>query len=535
MSSFSSSQIVRKPATSSHNGIVAAQHRKAAETGAEVLAAGGNAVDAAVAVSFVLGVVEPWMSGPAGGGAAMLWHADESRAEALFYGMRAPAGLDPADFPLSGEKISGDLFPWKAVVEDRNVMGATAVAVPGLVDGLGKAHARYGTLPWRELLQPAIACAKEGFQVDWYVALLIAAASRNLARDPDAAARFLDDGQWPRVANWTALSDQRIDMSSMAPTLEEIAEQGPRALYDGDLAAALAKDVEAKGGALRLADLQAYQAEWQEALSFDYRGARLHVTPHLTAGPTIAQVFARLAEDFTPATAPVGATYAAYAAALKAAYAKRLAADGDAAGGHGAKDSGAEGNDDPRAPACTTHFCVADKDGNMIAVTQTLLSAFGARVVSPATGLLLNNGLMWFDPEPGKPNSLGPGKRCLMNVCPLIGEVGERRFALGASGGRKIMPAVAQLASFLADFGMSLEDAFHQPRIDVSGGDTVIADDSLAPETLRELSADNQVVTTRRAPYPFAFACPAGVLRQAGENWGATEPLSPWGDAVAET
>src|SRR3546814_5192339 len=112
---------------------------------------------------------------------------------------------------------------------------------------------------------------------------------------------------------------------------------------------------------------------------------------------------------------------------------------------------------------------------------------------------------MWFDPEPGKPNSLAPGKRCLMNVCPLIGETqagsgGGRRFALGASGGRKIMPAVAQLASFLADFGMGLEDAFHHPRIDVSGGDTVIADDSLPEATLAAVRAQHAVVTTRRAP-----------------------------------
>jgi gamma-glutamyltranspeptidase / glutathione hydrolase len=169
----------------------------------------------------------------------------------------------------------------------------------------------------------------------------------------------------------------------------------------------------------------------------------------------------------------------------------------------------------------------------MIAVTQTLLSAFGARTVSPATGLLLNNGLMWFDPEPGKPNSLGPGKRCLMNVCPLIGESGGRRFALGASGGRKIMPAVAQLTSFLADFGLSLEDAFHHARIDASGGDTVIADETLPAETLAALAAAGRVVTTRRTPYPYAFACPAGVLREGDTNWGATEPLSPWGDAVA--
>ncbi|MGF1593052.1 MAG: gamma-glutamyltransferase [Kiloniellaceae bacterium] len=519
MSAFSRSQVTRKPATRSSHGIVAAQHRRAVEIGAEVLAAGGNAVDAAVAVSFAIGVVEPWMSGPAGGGAAMLWHAADSRAEALFYGMRAPAGLDPADFPLTGRESSGDLFPWKEVEGDRNVLGATAVAVPGLVDGLGKAHARYGTLPWKDLVMPAVALAREGFLVDWYVALLIAGATRDLARDPDAAARFLDDGRWPKAANWTALSDLRIDMSSMAPTLEIIAEEGPRALYDGDLAAALAKDVEAKGGSLRLADLQAYQAEWQAPLSLDYRAARLHVTPHLTAGPTIAEVFRRLEPAFTPGGAPDGRAFAAYAEALAAAYARRLAEDGD--------------NEHPSAPASTTHFSVVDKDGNMIAVTQTLLSAFGARTISPATGLLLNNGLMWFDPEPGKPNSLGPGKRCLMNVCPLIGESAGRRFALGASGGRKIMPAVAQLTSFLADFGLTLEEAFHHPRIDLSGGDTVIADETLPAETLAALEAAGRVVTTRRTPYPYAFACPAGVLREGGGNWGATEPLSPWGDAVA--
>ncbi len=523
MSSFSRAQVTRKPATLSPHGIVAAQHRKAAEIGAEVLKAGGHAVDAAVATSFAIGVVEPWMSGPAGGGAAMLWDADAGKAEALFYGMRAPAGLDPADFPLTGEESSGDLFPWKAVLDDRNVVGATSVAVPGLVDGLGKAHARYGRLPWRDLVLPAVALAREGFLVDWCVALQITGAARNLARDPDAAARFLDEGQWPRVANWTALSDQRIDMSSMAPTLQVIADDGPRALYDGDLAATLARDVEAKGGSLRLSDLNAYQAEWQPALSLQYRQARFHVTPHLTAGPTIADVFRRLESGFTPASAPDGAAYAAYAAGLNAAYAKRLKSDGD--------------NEDPRAPACTTHFSVVDGDGNMIAVTQTLLSAFGARVVSPSTGLLLNNGIMWFDPEPGKANSLAPGKRCLMNVCPLIGEApGEndaRRFALGASGGRKIMPAVAQLASFLVDYGMTLEQAFHHPRIDLSGGDTVIADDTLAQQVLQVLGRDNRVVTTRRAPYPYAFACPAGVLREGNQNQGATEPQSPWGDAVA--
>ena len=125
---------------------------------------------------------------------------------------------------------------------------------------------------------------------------------------------------------------------------------------------------------------------------------------------------------------------------------------------------------------------VVDRHGNMCSVTQTLLSIFGSRVVSPSTGLLLNNGIMWFDPEPGKPNSLAPNKRCLANYNPVIGEdAAGRRFAIGASGGRKILGSVMQLSSFIMDHGLSLEDAFHQPRIDVSGGGQITVDRSLAP------------------------------------------------------
>jgi gamma-glutamyltranspeptidase/glutathione hydrolase len=154
--------------------------------------------------------------------------------------------------------------------------------------------------------------------------------------------------------------------------------------------------------------------------------------------------------------------------------------------------------------------------------------------VSPSTGLLLNNGIMWFDPEPGKPNSLAPGKRVLANYCPVVGVGADgRQFAVGASGGRKILGAVMQLASFLLDHGMTLEQAFHQPRIDVSGGGQVIADQALGPDILQALSQVLPVVTARRMVFPYLFACPAGVMRQGGRNMGCTEIMSPWGDAVA--
>lgn len=522
MTNFSTTQIVTKTVIETEHGIVAAQHSQAARIGAEVLAAGGDAVDAAVATSFALGVVEPWMSGPAGGGAMMLWRAEEGRAHALNHGMRAPAALDPADYPLAGTGRAGDLFPWEAVVEDRNVEGATAIAVPGVVDGLGQAHERFGRMPWRDLVTPATDLAREGLHVDWYAALLIASVTRALARDPDAAAQYLEDGQWPTIAGWTSLSDKRIEMGAMAATLAEIAERGARELYDGDVGATMAADVRAKGGSLSQDDLRAYRATFEAPLSFARGAARFDVMPGLTAGPTFRDVFAALdTAGMTGGAAPDGRAFAAYAAALAEAYEKRLTGMGD-------------GNDAPHAPASTSHFSVVDRDGNMVAQTQTLLSIFGSRVVSPGTGLLMNNGIMWFDPVPGRPNSLGPGKRCLMNVCPVIGTTGDTRFALGASGGRKIVGAVAQLSSFIADFGMDLAEAFHHPRIDVSGGGTIVADETLPEATLAALRAVAEVVTTRRTVFPYAFACPAGVMRRGRVNSGCTEIMSPWGDAIIE-
>ncbi|SDY58229.1 gamma-glutamyltransferase [Citreimonas salinaria] len=516
---LSRSMQIRKTVIETEHGVVAAQHRLAAVAGAEVLAAGGDAVDAAVATSFVIGVLEPWMSGPAGGGATMLWRADKGRALALNHGMRAPAALDPADYPLSGQGAASDLFPWEHVVDDRNVQGATAIAVPGVVDGLGQAHARFGRMPWAELLSPAIDHAKRGMLVDWFASLVIASCTRQLADDSDAAALFLEDGQWPMISGWTALADKRLDQSRMADSLDQIARHGARTLYDGDLGAAMAADVQAKGGSLSVDDLRAYRAEFHDPLAFDYRDVRFHVVPGLTAGPTFRDAFAGL-ETVSMGDAPGPDSYAAMADALKTAYARRLEGMGDT-------------GESPQAPGCTTHFSVVDRQGNMVAQTQTLLSIFGSRVVSPSTGFLMNNGIMWFDPVQGRPNSLGPGKRCLMNVCPVIGEQGDRRFAFGASGGRKILGAVAQLSSFVTDFGMDLDRAFHQPRIDVSG-DTLIADDSLSTDVLDRLRQNQPVAETRRTIFPYAFACPAGVMRRGNRNSGCTEIMSPWGDAISE-
>jgi gamma-glutamyltranspeptidase/glutathione hydrolase len=518
---FSDAQVVRKTVIATEAGVVASQHKRAAQVGAAVLAAGGDAVDAAVATSFALGVVEPWMSGVMAGGCMVLWRAGEQRAHVVDYGMRSPRELDPGDYPLTGDGRSSDLFPWKLVVDDRNVQGATAVAVPGVVSGMGLAHERFGRKEWRELVMPAARLAEEGLLTDWYSGLITASTAKALSLDPDAAAMFLDDGKWPILGSWTGGAERHLDQRALAGTLRQIAEQGPRALYEGVIARALAADVRAKGGCLSEADLAAYQAAWAEPLAVPYRGGRVYAAPGLTGGPTFAEALRLLEQEFEPGNRGADAqAYRAMARALDTAFRTRLSNMGD--------------HEAPQAPPCTTHFSVVDRHGNLCAVTQTLLSIFGSRVVSPSTGLLLNNGIMWFDPEPGKPNSLAPNKRVLANYCPVIGVTADdRQFAIGASGGRKILGAVMQLSSFLMDHGMTLEQAFHQGRIDVSGGGQITSDRTLGADIQQALAAVMPVKPVRRTVFPYAFACPAGVMRAEGKNMGCTEVMSPWGDAVA--
>ncbi|MDU6494146.1 gamma-glutamyltransferase, partial [Bradyrhizobium sp.] len=187
------------------------------------------------------------------------------------------------------------------------------------------------------------------------------------------------------------------------------------------------------------------------------------------------------------------------------------------------------------APACTTHYSVVDRDGNMAAVTQTLLSGFGSKFQAPQSGIMMNNGIMWFDPTPGTTNSLAPGKRCLTNYTPVVAQAADgKRLALGASGGRRILPAVAQMLSFVMDYGMDLDAAIHQPRIDASEGDVVGADTRLPAEVMNALAAKFETVPSPVQTMPMKFACPSIVLRNGDTNSGATEIFHAWGDAVAE-
>lgn len=518
MSDFQTTAKMSKPVLRAGGGMVAAQHIGAAEAGAEILRAGGNAVDAAIATSLALAMVEPWMSGLGGGGFLVVAKADGT-AEVLDFGMKAPAALDPTAYPLS-EGLDSDLFGWPGVVGDRNVRGPLSVAVPAQAAGLELAFERHASLPWRDLCAPAIALAERGLPLTWHASLQITTAAADLARYEASAGHFLRGGVPPvppvnGEPSW-------LPTPALAQTLRRLAVAGPRDLIAGELAHLLVEDVRAAGGVLSLDDLAGHPARVAEPLPCRHGDVRIHTPGGLSAGPTLEHALGLIAGK-VPAGAPGAGAYLAWAEALFEGYRHRLAHHGHA------------GENDART-ACTSHFCVLDAQGTMVALTQTLLSAFGSKILSPRTGILLNNGIMWFDPRPGGPNALAAGKRPLSNMCPVVASRdGLPWLTIGASGGRRIMPAVLQIVSMLTDGGLDLESAFHTPRIDVSGGPEVTADPRLAPEILATLERRFTVRRCEALVWPKLFACPSAILRESasGDAYGMTDPTQPMAAAVA--
>jgi len=357
---------------------------------------------------------------------------------------------------------------------------------------------------------------------------MIASSATDLRRYPASVAAYLHDGLPPNP-QWGVRTKVYLPQGKLKATIEQLAAKGARDFYEGDLAGSIAADVQGAGGALSAEDLAAYRAHLREPLAIPYRGGTVFATPELTAGPTLSHALRLLQQNLKAGGGtPDAAAYGAYIEAVQSAYRERLKGMGDA---DGRRSLGAE----ELAPACTTHYSVVDRHGNMAAVTSTLLSTFGSKFVTPQSGITMNNGIMWFDPTPGTPNSLQPGKRCLCNYTPVVAETADgRRLALGASGGRRIMPAVMQMLSFVMDYGMDLDSAIHQPRIDASEGSVVIGDVRLPAEVRAALRQRFDYEEARVQNVPGKFAIPSVVAREGGINAGATEAFHAWSDAVAE-
>lgn len=514
---------LNKPVASGRRGMVVAQARAAAEAGVAILDAGGNAIDAAIGTALALASIEPWNSGLGGIGFAMVHRAGQSRAEVVDFGPVAPAGTEPSRYRLTG-RMKTDLFPWPEVEGDINVHGPLSVAIPSAVAGYEEMHRRWGRLPIAEILAPAIALAQRGLPGDWFTTLKVANSAAVLRLYPESARIYLRDGL-PPVPPYQG-APGFIQQGNLRATLEWLARAGLRDFYEGDIAAAIAADMRDAGGVLSGQDLRNCQARILPPMVVAWRGRTLQLTGGLTAAPSLARVLEGMAAAPYGA-APTAAWYVALARAMKAAYAERLAGLGEA---------------EPQAAAsCTTHLTVCDAEGAMVSMTTTLLSSMGSHMVLPRSGVLMNNGMMWFDPQPGTPNAIAPGKRPLTNMLPVIlnqgdpDEGGGPWIAAGASGGRRILAAVFQLVTFVADFGMSLEAAAHHPRIDVSGAELVTADRRLAPDILAALAEEGPLEIVEHSAFPINFANPNLIARGAdGIRTGVSDVASPWSGAVAQ-
>ncbi|CAN5129827.1 gamma-glutamyltransferase [soil metagenome] len=509
---------VSKPAARSDKGVVVSQVRDASAAGVAILEAGGNAVDAAIATAFALAVVEPWNSGLGGIGFALVQGAGEPKAHSVHYGPVAPRRLTPAHFELGGDQPVNHIFPWPAVKDDANAHGPLSFCLPSAVAGYGLMHDRWGSMPLRDVLQPAIALARRGAVLDWYTTLVLAESAPILRNYAASARVFLREGLPPTAP--TQGTPGFIGLGSMASTLERLAAAGWKDFYVGAVAESVIADIRELGGVITAEELAACQADVREPLSVPWGGSVVQLSSGLTAGPTLAGVFARLASSRPQSqSTPSPAWYADVATAMQDAYRERLAEAGD---------------EDPKEKGCTSHVNVVDSSGAMVSMTNTLLSSLGSKVLLPGTGFVMNNGVLWFDPRPGQVNSIAGGKRPLTNMCPaIVQRDGRATLAVGAAGGRRIMAAVGQLLMFVNDFGMDVQQAGHWPRIDVSGPDRVMADRRLGADVLAALAARGETEVVDWSVMPFNFAR-AGILARSddGVAEGLSDPYAPWSAAL---
>jgi gamma-glutamyltranspeptidase/glutathione hydrolase len=469
----------KRPATGTH-GMVVTNHPLASAAGTEMLAAGGNAVDATIACFFALSVVEPMMVGIFGGGTAHFRFADGRHT--ILDGMStAPLAARPDIYrPIS------DTMPDYLETEGReNNLGPKAVAVPGTLKGWCEALDRFGTMALADVMAPAIRHAGAGFRVTPYLADCVGDCAADMARDPAIASLYLPGGTPIQAGD-------RLVQGDYAETLRLIAREGAGALHGGALGRRVAEHMAASGGLITLDDLTGYCTVERAPVRGTYRGFEIvGPPPPASSGVHIVQML-NILESFDIQELGFGSvdTLHLLAEALKIAFADRRAATADPAFVTVpverviSKDYAAEraklidlgrarswsAGVAPAESANTTHVTVADGLGNVVASTQTINSLFGARCIVPGTGMILNNYMHLFDPHPGHVQSIAPGKRVTTSMSPMMAlKDGKPRWALGLPGGLRIFGSAMQALVNLIDHQMSLQEAVEAPRLWTQG------------------------------------------------------------------
>ncbi len=486
--------VCEKSPASGGGGMVVTNHPLGSAAGAEMLAAGGNAIDAAVAALLALTVVEPMMVGIAGGGLSHIRLADGQHLviDAL---STAAASMHPEIY----QPVSDDPAQYMDAKDNRNLSGASAVAVPGNLAGWCSMHARFGKLPFADVVEPAIRLAARGFAVTHYLAGAIRESEAELGRDPEMARLVLRDG--------AALSPgDRMVMGDYAQSLRLIQQEGAAALHGGILGAALVARMQTGGpdaGWVSMDDLTGYRPVDRAPIIGTYRGFQIAgPPPPASSGVHVTQMLNML-EGYDVAGMGFGTAESLHllAEVIRIAFADRRAFSGDPAfvdvpvGRLTSKAYAAECRAQIRAGAGhpagfapgresqdTTHITVADRDGNIVTATHTINGLFGARFVVPGTGIIPNNYMSNFDPRPGKALSILPGKRVPTSMAPMLMlQEGKPVFALGLPGGLRIFPSAMQAIVNLIDHRMTLQEAVEAPRIWTQGHEVEL-EDGFAPQ-----------------------------------------------------
>lgn len=499
-----------RQAAGAHGAVVSVESN-ATRIGIEVLQDGGNAIDAAIAVGLALAVTHPQAGNIGGGGFMVIYLADEDRYTTLDFRERAPAAATASMY------LGDDGRPMRGA----NYVGWRAVGVPGTVAGFWHAHQAWGTLPWRRLADPAIALASNGFAVDAYLAASLERVAATFRQYPSSAATFLraDGSPWEEGAI--------LRQPDLAWSLEQIATGGADAFYRGDIAARLVAAMRASGGLIEAADLQDYRAVERLPVRGTYRDYEvISMGPPSSGGAALVQMLDVL-ENFDLASLDPDGPEVVHllAETMRQAYLDRATWLGDPdhvevpladlLSKDSARDLAAAIPLDrarvssemgaailsPAESEETTHYSIVDRFGNAVATTYTIEAGFGAKVVAPGTGFLLNNEMADFNEWPGvtdsrgyigtPPNRIAPGKRPLSSMSPtILARAGRPVAVLGSPGGKTIINTVLRVVTGVVDFGLDLPAAIDAARIHHQWmPDELRLEEGFSPETRAALEA----------------------------------------------
>jgi len=485
------------------HGMVVSAHPAASEAGLNVLKASGNAVDAAVATAFAIAVVEPYGSGLGGGGFAVLWK--DQTPSSLDFREKAPSASHRDMFLTEGK-----------VDPDKSRTGPFAVGVPGMVQGLWELHQKHGSIPWPDLLAPAIRLAEDGFLVN---AVLSEHIQKNLERfNPPARAIFCPKGTPLPIGS-------RLVQADLAQTLRTLAKDGAVAFYKGEIAKRIAGSVQDAGGLLTLEDMEKYHTRWRDPVKGTYRGTRIFSMPPPSSGGIHLMQMLGILENYDLKKWGYQSANSVHllAEVMKFAFADRSQWLGDPdffdvprerllskahldeIQGRIQMDSAIpsseiEGAPTPPEGADTTHLSVIDRHGNAVSSTLTINLSFGSAMVAKGTGIVLNDEMDDFAAAPGAPNAFGllgseanavaPGKRPLSSMTPtIVTQNGKVLIVAGSPGGSRIITTTLQVILHLLDFDMNVRQAVSLPRVHHQWypKDLSIEPYGMSPDTLRIL------------------------------------------------